>query len=99
MFKKNDIVRNKNVSHLVSKIVFLTKTHYILLNGYHHEKNDGCLELWMPKDGELVVIKDSDENGIHFIVRQFNSSIDKEKVIEPYITFDFDIIEIELKGK
>jgi len=99
MFKKNNIVRNKNVSHLVSKIKKVTKTKYILTNGYHHKKNDGCLELWTPKNGEIIVLKDSDENGIYFVVRPFNETIDKEKIIEPYNTYDFDKMETIFKGK
>lgn len=92
MFKTNDIVRNKHVEHLVAKIKKVRKTKYILTNGYHHEKDDNCLKLWTPKDGELVIIQENNKNGIQFIIKQFNRLTDNQSVIEPLITYDLNNI-------
>lgn len=90
MFKKGDIVRNKNVEHLVARIKKVTKTEYILSNSYVHSINDGCLELWKPIKGELVILKENTPNGIQFIIKKFDNKVYNDNFIEPLITYKFN---------
>ncbi len=50
--KVNDFVRNKKVPHLISKVVLIENNYFYLENNYCHRIDDGCLELWEPKENE-----------------------------------------------